>query len=69
MTDKVFSTKIQDHIINSARKKKIPLTVFLKNGTIYKGTVESFDQFTLQLSNKKNMNSYSLIYKSSILTI
>lgn len=75
MEEKVFSTKIQDHVINNCRKKKIPVTVFLKNGQIIKGRIESFDQFTLDLEVKQNGKTfekrptYELVYKSSILTM
>ncbi|MCK9224321.1 MAG: RNA chaperone Hfq [Candidatus Muirbacterium halophilum] len=74
MVEKVFSTKIQDHIINNCRKKKIPVTIFLKNGQILKGRIESFDQFTIDVEVKTQGKivkrpSYELVYKSSILTI
>lgn len=74
MSEKVFTTKIQDNVINSARKKRLPVTVFLKNGQIVKGKIESFDQFTLEIETRSpNRNikksAYSLVYKSSILTM
>jgi RNA chaperone Hfq len=74
MDDKVFSTKIQDHIINNCRKKKIPVTIFLRNGQIIKGKIESFDQFTLDVEVKVpgkvvKRPTYELVYKSSILTM
>ncbi|MGM0608334.1 MAG: RNA chaperone Hfq [Candidatus Muiribacteriota bacterium] len=76
--EKVFSTKAQDHIINTSRRKKIPLTFFLKNGLILKGTVMSFDQFTIEIFVKKRLGKkvepntkpeINLVYKSSLLTI
>ena len=40
---------LQDVFLNCARKEKIPLTVFLKNGFQFKGIVRGFDAFTIIL--------------------
>jgi len=78
MAEKNFSTRVQDHMMNCLRRKHIPVTIFLKNGQILKGKIESFDSFTIKLSqtlkgrkdrfsNSKSVTS--LVYKSCILTI
>ena len=38
---------IQDYILNTARKEKIELTIYLLNGVPLKGKVTSFDNFTI----------------------
>lgn len=57
---------IQDHLLNTARKEKIELTVYLLNGVPLKGKVISFDNFTLVLENDNKQN---LVYKHAISTI
>ncbi|PLX16698.1 MAG: RNA chaperone Hfq [Candidatus Muiribacterium halophilum] len=78
MAEKNFSTRIQDHMMNYLRRKHVPVTIFLKNGQILKGKVESFDSFTIKLAqtvnsrNNPNINQKTLtalVYKSCILTI
>lgn len=63
-----MSTKnnIQDFILNSARKDKSELTIYLTNGVPLKGKVTSFDNFTIVLEHD---NKQSLIYKHAISTI
>ncbi|MBE7410799.1 MAG: RNA chaperone Hfq [Leptospiraceae bacterium] len=57
---------IQDHLLNTARKEKIELTIYLLNGVPLKGRVVSFDNFTLVLENDGKQN---LVYKHGISTI
>ena len=57
---------IQDLILNSARKEKIELTIYLTNGVPLKGKVISFDNFTIILDQN---NKQALIYKHAISTI
>ncbi|HNN77105.1 MAG TPA: RNA chaperone Hfq, partial [Leptospiraceae bacterium] len=38
---------IQDLVLNSARKEKMEITVYLTNGVPLKGRVVSFDNFTV----------------------
>ena len=63
-----MSTKnnIQDQLLNSARKEKIDLTIYLLNGVPLKGRVVSFDNFTIILENENKQN---LVYKHAISTI
>lgn len=57
---------IQDVFLNQARKENVPITVHLVNGFQIKGTVRSFDNFTVIV---EGMGKQQLIYKHAISTI
>ncbi|MRG85316.1 RNA chaperone Hfq [Salinibacillus xinjiangensis] len=59
------SVNIQDQFLNQIRKERVPVTVFLTNGFQLKGTVRSFDNFTvlLEVDGKQQ-----LIFKHAIST-
>lgn len=57
---------IQDYILNTARKEKIEITVYLLNGVPLKGKVASFDNFTIIIEND---NKQQLVYKHAVSTI
>ena len=57
--------KLQDLFLNYVRKEKIPVTVFLVNGTRLKGVIKGFDKFAILL--KHDMQQ--LVYKHAISTI
>lgn len=57
---------LQDVFLNHARKENVPLTVFLTNGFQMRGTVRSFDSYTVLLDCD---GKGSLIYKHAISTI
>jgi len=57
---------IQDQLLNTARKEKIDLTIYIINGVLLKGKVVSFDNFTIILEHE---GKQSLIYKHAISTI
>lgn len=59
-------TNIQDRFLNAAREARIPLTVYLTNGFQQRGTIVSFDGYTVLLQND---NKQHLIYKHAISTI
>src|SRR3569623_1137389 len=42
---------LQDPFLNTLRKEKIPVSIYLVNGIKLQGQVESFDQFAVQLNN------------------
>lgn len=57
---------IQDSFLNEVRKQGVPVTVFLVNGFQLKGTIKSFDNFTVMLeSGERQM----LVYKHAISTV
>ncbi len=57
---------LQDIFLNSARKDRIEITIFLMNGVPIKGKVLSFDNFTILIEVDKRQN---LIYKHAISTM
>jgi len=57
---------LQDIFLNSTRKNKTEITVFLVNGVPIKGRVLSFDNFTILMEVNKMQN---LIYKHAISTM
>ncbi|MBO2534661.1 MULTISPECIES: RNA chaperone Hfq [Rummeliibacillus] len=59
------STNLQDTYLNQLRKNGIFVTVFLLNGFQLKGTIRSYDNFTvlLEVDGKQH-----LIYKHAIST-
>lgn len=59
-------SNLQDIFLNSTRKNKTEITVFLMNGVPIKGRVVSFDNFTILMEVDKKQN---LIYKHAISTM
>ncbi|HLS34883.1 MAG TPA: RNA chaperone Hfq [Bacillota bacterium] len=59
------SKNIQDFYLNEIRKKRIFVTLFLTNGFQLKGTVKSFDNYTVLLESD---GQQQLIYKHAIST-
>jgi host factor-I protein len=57
---------LQDFFLNSVRKNKVSLTLFLVNGVKLQGIVTSFDNFSILL--KRDTQS-QLVYKHAISTI
>ena len=57
--------KLQDLFLNYVRKEKIPVSIFLTNGTRLKGAIISFDNFCILLK----QTSHQLVYKHAISTI
>ncbi len=56
----------QNQIIDKARKRRMTVLVFLKNGIHLKGKITRFDVFTILFKTEKG---YLLIYKHAISTI
>jgi host factor-I protein len=56
----------QDVFLNTLRKKKIPVTVFLANGVKLQGNITGFDNFCMVLRRGPQVQ---LVYKHSIATI
>lgn len=60
------SQNLQDVFLNACRKESAQVTVFLKNGFQFNGTVKAFDSFTVMLvSGGKQM----MVYKHAISTV
>ena len=60
------SNNLQDVFVNSVRKTKTPLTIFLVNGVKLQGVVTWFDNFCLLL---RRDGQSQLVYKHAISTI
>jgi len=60
------SQNLQDAFLNTVRKTKAPLTIFLVNGVKLQGIVTWFDNFCLLL--RRDGHS-QLVYKHAISTI
>jgi host factor-I protein len=57
---------LQDHFLNSVRRAKIPVTIFLVKGVKLQGVITWFDAFSLLL---RREGATQLVYKHSISTI
>ena len=64
MSDK--KQNLQDTFLNSVRKAKTPLTIFLVNGVKLQGVVSWFDNFCVLL---RRDGQSQLVYKHAISTI
>lgn len=57
---------IQDTFLNSARKDKSPITVYLLSGVKLTGRIRSFDKYSVVLESN---NQEQLIFKHAISTV
>lgn len=64
MADK--NQNVQDVFLNTLRKDKTPVTVFLTSGVKLQGNITGFDNFCLVLRRSPQVQ---LVYKHSIATI
>jgi host factor-I protein len=56
---------LQDPFLNTLRKEKVPVSIYLVNGIKLQGTVDSFDQFVVLLNNSVSQ----MVYKHAISTV
>ena len=59
-------SNLQDTFLNSVRKSKNPVTLFLVNGVKLQGIITWFDNFSILLKRDAHIQ---LVYKHSISTI
>ena len=57
---------LQDLVLNTARKERMTVTVFLMNGFQFKGTVRGFDSFVVIIETDGRQQ---MIYKHAISTV
>jgi len=57
---------LQDHFLNSVRRAKLPVTIFLVKGVKLHGVITWFDAFSLLL---RREGASQLVYKHSISTV
>ena len=60
------SLSLQDHFLNSVRRGRVPVSIFLVKGVKLQGVVTWFDAFSLLL---RREGTSQLVYKHSISTI
>ncbi|MES2137629.1 MAG: RNA chaperone Hfq [Pseudomonadota bacterium] len=60
------SLSLQDHFLNSVRRAKLPVTIFLVKGVKLQGVITWFDAFSVLL---RREGASQLVYKHSISTI
>ncbi len=60
------SQNLQDVFLNTIRKQKTPVTIFLVNGVKLQGIVTWFDNFSVLL---RRDNHSQLVYKHAISTV
>jgi host factor-I protein len=60
------SQNVQDVFLNTVRKKKMPVTVFLTSGVKLQGNVSGFDNFSVVLRRGPQVQ---LVYKHAIATV
>ena len=60
------SLSLQDHFLNSLRRAKLPVTIFLVKGVKLQGVITWFDAFSLLV---RREGASQLVYKHSISTI
>jgi len=60
------SLSLQDHFLNSVRRAKLPVTIFLVKGVKLQGVITWFDAFSLLL---RREGTSQLIYKHAISTV
>jgi host factor-I protein len=56
---------LQEPFLNTLRKERIPVSIFLVNGIKLQGQIESFDQFVVLLRNSVSQ----MVYKHAISTV
>jgi host factor-I protein len=57
---------IQDSFLNTARKDKVPITIYLLSGVKLNGRIRSFDKYSVVLETN---NQEQLIFKHAISTV
>ena len=60
------SLSLQDHFLNSVRRAKLPVTIYLLKGVKLQGVITWFDAFSLLL---RREGASQLVYKHAISTI
>lgn len=60
------SPNIQDVFLNTLRKKRVAVTIFLANGVKLQGNITAFDNFSILLRRGPQLQ---LVYKHTVATI
>ncbi len=58
--------KLQESFLNTARKRRVKVSIYLVNGVRLQGRIKSMDLFTILLEDSRQQ---TLVYKHAITTI
>ncbi|MFN3870082.1 MAG: RNA chaperone Hfq [Aquificaceae bacterium] len=58
--------KLQEAFLNTARKRRVKVTIYLLNGVKLQGRIRSFDLYTILIEDGRQQ---TLVYKHAITTI
>ncbi len=58
--------KLQEAFLNTARKRRVKVTIYLLNGVRLQGRIRSFDIYTILIEDGRQQ---TLVYKHAITTI
>ncbi len=58
--------KLQEAFLNTARKRRVKVTIYLVNGVRLQGRIRSFDLYTILMEDGRQQ---TLVYKHAITTI
>lgn len=58
--------KLQEAFLNTARKRRVKVTIYLINGVKLQGRIRSFDLYTILMEDGRQQ---TLVYKHAITTI
>ncbi len=58
--------KLQEAFLNTARKRRVKVTIYLVNGVRLQGRIRSFDLYTILIEDGRQQ---TLVYKHAITTI
>ncbi|PKL47187.1 MAG: hypothetical protein CVV42_14030 [Candidatus Riflebacteria bacterium HGW-Riflebacteria-2] len=61
-----YKSQVQNQFLSQARKKHMKVEVILETGTVLRGKLQAYDQFSISLSFKDKVE---IVYKSSIIYI
>jgi host factor-I protein len=67
MNDKDSRTNLQEQFLNTLRRERTQVSVFLVNGIKLTGRIDSFDQFVVHL--KGHDQAGQMVFKHAISTI
>ena len=56
---------LQDPFLNALRKERVPVSIYLVNGSKLQGQIDSFDQFVVLFKNSVSQ----MVYKHAISTV
>ena len=61
-----YKSQVQNQFLSQARKRHLKVEVILETGTVLRGKLKAYDQFSISLSFKDKVE---IVYKSSIIYI